>query len=233
MNLTPLQQAYRDSLEDSLFSRKEKRGMIRTLEAQHVDPHDLARLRSYIFDLARERISPHNIPALLDWLEIANKTLLVKTTPETQSEVYFSPQDDCAPEIIRHLESAQSRLRICVFTISDNRISEALAQRARDGIRVRIVTDNDKVYDYGSDIQRLAKVGRIDVRVDRTEHHMHHKFAVIDDARVITGSYNWTRSADEYNHENVLMTAEPAVVDAYSKEFERLWDAMRPLTFDL
>ena len=40
----------------------------------------------------------------------------------------------------------------------------------------------------------LAELG-VAVRIDRSEHHMHHKFALFDDAILATGSYNWTRSA--------------------------------------
>jgi phosphatidylserine/phosphatidylglycerophosphate/cardiolipin synthase-like enzyme len=68
----------------------------------------------------------------------------------------------------------------------------------------------------------------IDVRVDYTDHHMHHKFAVIDERTVMTGSYNWTRSAALYNHENILITGDKAIVKEYLKEFHRLWDVMKP-----
>jgi mitochondrial cardiolipin hydrolase len=218
-------QAYQSSLADSVFSRKEKQAIIQMLEKQHLDKHDLARLRSQIFDIARTHATAHNIPVILDWLEIANKTLLIEA--ESQSEVYFSPDDDCAPVIMRQLESATSAIRICVFTISDNRIADTIMQRARDGIRIQIITDDDKTYDYGSDIGRLAASG-LEVRVDYTRHHMHHKFAIIDEVCALTGSYNWTRSAEEHNHENLLITREKSVVDAYLTEFKRLWDIMKP-----
>lgn len=222
-----LLQAYQNSLTDNMFSRKEKQAVIDLLEQQHLDKHELARLRSEIFEIARQHATTQNLPVVLDWLEIANKTLSIETTSEPQSKVYFSPDDDCAPVIMRQLESAMSSIRICVFTISDNRLADTIIQRARDGIRVQIITDDDKTYDYGSDIGRLAASG-IEVRVDYTRHHMHHKFAVIDEAYTMTGSYNWTRSADEHNHENLLITQEKSVVDAYLVEFRRLWDIMKP-----
>jgi len=220
-------QTYQSSLSDNVFSRKEKQAVIHMLEKQHLDKHDLARLRSQIFDIAREHATTQNLPVILDWLEIANKTLLIEAKSGLQSAVYFSPDDDCAPVIMRQLESAMSAIRICVFTISDNRIADTIIQSARDNIRVQIITDNEKVYDYGSDIQRLVNAG-IDVRIDYTKHHMHHKFAIIDEVCAITGSYNWTRSADEYNHENILITREKSVVAAYLNEFTRLWDMMKP-----
>ena len=51
----------------------------------------------------------------------------------------------------------------------------------------------------------------------------HHKFALFDDALLLTGSFSWTRAASGETHENVLVTGEPALVAAYRGEFERLW----------
>jgi phosphatidylserine/phosphatidylglycerophosphate/cardiolipin synthase-like enzyme len=220
-------QQYKKSLADKVFSRKEKQAIIRLIREKHYDKHQLARLRSQIFDIARNYANEQNLPIIIDWLEIANKTLL-KDNQKTQStsEVYFSPGDACLHAIIGHLESAQSTLKICVFTISDNRISDTLIQCFRDGVQVRIITDNDKAYDRGSDIQRIAEAG-VEVRVDHTKHHMHHKFAIIDNRRVITGSYNWTHSAALYNQENILISDEKIVVTKYIQEFKRLWKKMK------
>jgi mitochondrial cardiolipin hydrolase len=92
-------------------------------------------------------------------------------------------------------------------------------------VPVRIITDNEKLLDQGSDIERFAKVG-IPIRIDRTEAHMHHKFALIDGKFVVTGSYNWTRSAAIYNMENVLVTSEAGVIEAYAREFLQMWVAL-------
>ena len=61
------------------------------------------------------------------------------------------------------------------------------------------------------------------VRMDSSENHMHHKFAVIDSKVLVNGSFNWTRSATDYNQENILVTDEPKLVSAYLEEFESLW----------
>jgi len=53
---------------------------------------------------------------------------------------------------------------------------------------------------------------------------MHHKFCIIDKTILITGSYNWTRSAAERNQENILVTTEEEVTKSYLREFEKLWD---------
>jgi cardiolipin hydrolase len=111
------------------------------------------------------------------------------------TKVYFSPGTDCLNAIIDNLKKARRRAKICVFTISDNRIVDAIKEMQLNGVNIKIISDNDKRYDKGNDIDYIASLG-IDVKIDTTSAHMHHKFAVIDDTITITGSYNWTRSAE-------------------------------------
>ena len=89
---------------------------------------------------------------------------------------------------------------------------------------IRIITDDDKTMDRGSDIEFLKNRGA-KVKMDDSPHHMHHKFALFDDELLLTGSYNWTRSASQYNQENILETNDPKAIDQYKREFERLRDA--------
>jgi cardiolipin hydrolase len=57
---------------------------------------------------------------------------------------------------------------------------------------------------------------------------MHHKFAVVDGRRLITGSLNWTLTAIQSNKENILVTEEPDLVLPFITEFQRLWDVNDP-----
>lgn len=141
------------------------------------------------------------------------------------SHAFFSPGDDCLNAIIKAIDDAEKTIKICVFTISDDRISDAILRAHQRGIHIRIITDNEKLHDAGSDIRELAVKG-IHVRIDKTRSHMHHKFAIFDEVRVLTGSYNWTRSAAMHNHENILVTDNLSIVQDYSREFDRLWESM-------
>jgi len=116
-------------------------------------------------------------------------------------------------------------MKICVFTISDDRIADAILRAYQRGVKIIIITDDHKLHDLGSDIKELAKLG-LDVWVDKTKSHMHHKFAIFDEVRVLTGSYNWTRSAAMYNHENIVITDNLSIVQDFSREFDRLWNDM-------
>jgi len=219
-----LAQVLERTFDDGVITKAERREVKALLAENHLERRDRDWLRSRIFDFAQAKVATHKPLQILEWLEQANKLLLDKTAPQHWNRVYFSPSEDCLAAIINLIKSATRSLDLCVFTISDNRISDAIVEAHTRGIKVRIVTDNDKMYDKGSDVMRMVEKG-VPTRVDRTDHHMHHKYAVIDGATTITGSYNWTRSAEKYNWENVLITNDPATAKPYLKEFERLWDA--------
>ena len=141
----------------------------------------------------------------------------------------FRPQvglNECEIQYLlpfRRVSGAQSSVDICVFTITDDRISNAIQAAHQRGVRTRIVTDDEKAFDRGSDIQRLEKAG-LDIRVDRSAYHMHHKFAIFDGRLLVTGSYNWTRSADEYNEENYVISGDQRLIHRYLEMFEKLWE---------
>jgi phosphatidylserine/phosphatidylglycerophosphate/cardiolipin synthase-like enzyme len=90
---------------------------------------------------------------------------------------------------------------------------------------VRVITDDTKADDVGSDVDRIAGAG-IPVRVDRSPCHMHHKFAVLDEATLLTGSYNWTRSAAAENQENLVVSDDVRLVSPFVATFERLWASL-------
>ena len=112
----------------------------------------------------------------------------------------------------------------------DDQLTSAVLDAHGRGVRVRIITDNDKAADLGSDADRFLQAG-IDLRVDRTEYHMHHKFAVFDGAVLLNGSDNWTRGAATNNEETFVVTANSRLVAIFSKTFEDLWQQFKTWPF--
>lgn len=213
------------SIKDTFFSKSEAKTLSQLIKRHVSKEEELKRLQSHVFNLANKTANSTNFNHVMKWLEQANSALTEAFNE--QSEVCFSPGGQCRGTIIEQIESATTKLDICVFTISDDYLSDALLHSFRKGVRVRVVTDNDKTLDMGSDIARLTRSG-IPVKMDSTRNHMHHKFAVVDESTLITGSYNWTRSATEFNHENILVTKETGLVKSYLTEFEKLWKEMIP-----
>ena len=69
---------------------------------------------------------------------------------------------------------------------------------------------------------RLSGAG-VPIRVDRTPHHMHHSFSVFDARTLLTGSYNWTRSAARDNEENIVVLSDRKLAAEFQRVFEELW----------
>ncbi len=219
----------RKTLEDFKVSRGEKRILKNLLREFDPDSRQQALIRHRIFEIAREEMLGPQAQGVIDWLEDMVKILdadSAQTGNEPQEhEIFFSPGDSCVRAIARLLERARQSVDICVFTITDDRITDAILD-ARNRLAVRIISDNDKAEDRGSDIERLARAG-ITVLVDDSEHHMHHKFAIFDKRTTLTGSYNWTRSAAQHNQENILVTHDTKIARTFQQEFDRLWQELQ------
>ncbi|KAF9084702.1 hypothetical protein BGX23_010311 [Mortierella sp. AD031] len=135
----------------------------------------------------------------------------------------FFPSEENFKQLIKTLDNAKKSLDICVYTITDDHLANAIIRAHERGVNVRIISDSEKSDDPGSDINRLRDNNNIPTRVDTSPSFMHHKFAVIDDALVINGSYNWTKGARFDNKENLTLTNSPKAVQGFKGEFERLW----------
>ena len=214
----------RQTLSDSRVTRTERQALRATLEQLRLADTQWDNYRHIAFDLAREELQGSPGGDVLDWLEEVVK--LLKPPEEcdqrVQSEAYFSPGNACRHRIRSLFQHARHTADVCVFTITDDEITETIFEAHRRGVRIRIITDNDKSFDTGSDIDRLA-AGGVEVRVDDSPHHMHHKFAIFDNNSLLCGSYNWTRSAARNNEENIVVLDDRDLLTRFSSLFEELW----------
>ncbi len=218
----------KDSFQTKEFSSSDRQALKKLISVKQPSAHELNVLRSELFGLIENQSNSADVVKLVNWIEGINKCLLPKQedvkTPENRC--YFSPGDDCENAIVSSIRNAKHSVKICVFTISENVISDAVVKAHKEGISVKIITDNDKLNDMGSDIRMLSKAG-IRIRIDQSSSHMLHKFCVVDKEVLLTGSYNWTKSAADRNQENILVTEDPKMVKSYLSEFEKLWDLFK------
>jgi phosphatidylserine/phosphatidylglycerophosphate/cardiolipin synthase-like enzyme len=221
-------QKFQQSLPDFRLSSDERRELLMQLAQAGMARAQRDALVSQLFELAQGQLGKGKDPAVMAWLRSATQILHDSMeSPEDEGKAFFSPGPDCLGTILHAIGTARRQLDICVFTISDDRIKNAILMRKEMGTKVRILTDNEKLLDEGSDIAALDKAG-IQIKVDRTTNHMHHKYALFDNRMVITGSYNWTRSAEAFNHENILVSENPIIISRFTSNFEKLWKEMKP-----
>lgn len=220
----------RKTLEDHKLSRTEKRALDEVIDEIAPNIEERAWLSNHAFDLAREEITGHENHRVLDWLEEVIKVIRHASAPDDHQgivEAHFTPQHNAVSRIESLFRTARRSVDICVFTITDDRLSSAIIKAFKQGIKIRIITDDEKSHDRGSDIDQFFHTG-IPIRTDHSEHHMHHKFAIFDKRLLLTGSYNWTRGAARSNQENFLIIDHPTLIKSYQETFERLWDKFEP-----
>jgi len=196
-------QLFKDSISDNVLIKSEKKGIQKLINQKGFSKREFDLIRSEVYKIAREHENRIPTQNLIDWLETATKLTLQEPSNEHElNRVFFSPGHECRSAIIQQIKNAQKTVEICVFTISDNEISDQIIKAHKKGISVKIITDDDKTMDLGSDIKAFLKAG-IPIKIDGARSLMHNKFCIVDQETILTGSYNWTNSAADRNFENI------------------------------
>ena len=146
---------------------------------------------------------------------------------EAAIETAFSPDDNVAARVLRSLDRAERQIEIMAFVFTSDPLAEAILAAHRRGVQVRGVFEAARIGDLGSDVERLRAAG-LPIRLDTNPNTMHHKAILIDGRLVITGSYNFTRSAEERNDENLLIIDSESINRTYLDQFEALYQAAVP-----
>lgn len=146
------------------------------------------------------------------------------TIAGTPVEIYFSPDDKVAKRIIALIQRAQESINFMAYNFTSNDIGNAIIQQAQAGVSVAGVMDENQVTSsQGTEYDTFKQAG-LDVRLDGNQNGlMHHKVIIIDQKIVITGSYNFTASAEGTNDENVLIIFSPQAAEKFMEEFQRMY----------
>lgn len=137
-----------------------------------------------------------------------------------KAEVRFSPGEDVGAFIVGHLQSARRVVRMQAYLFTDRRIANALLAARKRGVEVEIVGDAQQA--AGGGLPHLKALERAGARVWLDGEHAaaHDKVIVLDDAAVITGSYNYTVAAQSRNAENVVaISADAALAARFVQNF--------------
>ena len=120
------------------------------------------------------------------------------------------------------IEGAERQILVVVYKFDEPELLQALKAAMERGVQVRIVADGEEAGRKRSLIDDSQMLGVVARRWG--DGKLHAKFAVIDDDLVLSGSYNWTKSAADDNVELFLSSEEPEVVKEFTDLFESLWE---------
>ena len=129
-------------------------------------------------------------------------------------EVYFSPRNGATAAIVREIDRARSEIRIQAYSFTSAPIAQALLKAHTRGIRVEVILDkSQRTGKYSS--STFLMNARIPTYIDAEHAIAHNKIILIDRSVVITGSFNFTRAAEEKNAENLLIIRSAELVKPY------------------
>lgn len=135
---------------------------------------------------------------------------------------YFSPSDKVIAKLVAKVNGAQKSIKFMAFTYTQADLGNAMIAREKAGVKVQGVIENRGASQGALPALFCAK---IPVETDGNKYTMHHKVIIIDDHLVITGSFNFTQTADTANDDNVLIIDNAAVAQQYEAEFARVYSA--------
>ncbi len=136
-------------------------------------------------------------------------------------ENYFAPEDSVARRIVDILHNSRKSIRFAAFSFTDDDIGKAMVEAKRRGVEVVGVVEARGVRNKGSEYRRLKRAG-IPVFKDGNPYILHDKYIIVDDSIVITGSYNFSRSARKRNDENVVIFFKRWIAGEYLRDFGRI-----------
>lgn len=127
---------------------------------------------------------------------------------------------DCGAVAADAIAGARQSLLIQAYNFTESRIVEAIIAAHRRGVAVTLIVDKTSMRQRGEGVSAVRAAG-IPVFVDRKPRIAHNKVAVIDDAIVVTGSFNFSANAQCCNAENLLVVHSPELAAAYAANFAR------------
>lgn len=150
----------------------------------------------------------------------------VSGTNTAKVEYYFPRAGQKAqPQLISIIDSSQKTLDIAIYSLTDSKIGAAITRAHQRGVAVRVITDREQASGQyqKSLLKALVKAG-IPVKVDTHSGLMHLKVTIADRKIATTGSFNYTKSAEQSNDEVFVVLRDEKAAQDFDAEFETMWN---------
>ncbi len=158
----------------------------------------------------------------------ANTPYPTVTVGGTLVEVYFSPDDGTSARLVELIQGARQQVSFLAYSFTSDDIAAAMLARAAEGVQVSGVFEAEQERsNVGTEFDHLRSAG-LDVRLDGNPYNMHEKVIIIDGETVVTGSYNFSASAEDRNDENTLVIHNPEIAASFLAEFQRVFAVAQP-----
>jgi phosphatidylserine/phosphatidylglycerophosphate/cardiolipin synthase-like enzyme len=143
-------------------------------------------------------------------------------------DVLFSPGGGCQERVVAELGKAVKTIRMQAYTFTSSVVAAALRDAKERGVECEVILDSSNRTDKFS-AARIVREAGIPCLIDDSHTVANNKVIIIDDATLLTGSYNFTRAAEAANAENLLViTGMPQLLKAYADNYRTHREHGRP-----
>jgi phosphatidylserine/phosphatidylglycerophosphate/cardiolipin synthase-like enzyme len=140
-------------------------------------------------------------------------------SPATQYHVCFTPGQDCTAEIVDALSEARHSVYVQAYSFTSQPIAGALVAAKKRGVDVRVILDKSQFKAEKYSASTFLEHQDIPVWIDSRPAIAHNKIMILDGETVITGSFNFTKAAQEKNAENLLIIRDPGLAEQYANNW--------------
>jgi phosphatidylserine/phosphatidylglycerophosphate/cardiolipin synthase-like enzyme len=133
-------------------------------------------------------------------------------------QVYFSPHGGATEAVVRALGQATNSVFVQAYSFTSAPIARALVDAQRRGVKVQVILDKSQRTEKYSEADFLKNEG-VPTLIDPEHAIAHNKIMIIDGYLVLTGSFNFTKAAEENNAENLLVINDPVLAKRYSENW--------------
>ncbi len=141
---------------------------------------------------------------------------------------FFSPRGGCTDAVVNQIRQARQQILVQAYSFTSQPIAAALVEAHNRGVQVYIILDKSQKSEQYSGADYVANSG-IPTMIDSAHQIAHNKIMLIDGQTIITGSFNFTKNAEENNAENLLiLRGRPDLYQAYENNFRQHYGHSQP-----
>lgn len=143
---------------------------------------------------------------------------------ETSVEAYFAPEDGVLARLVDLVDGADESVYFMAYSFTSDALAQAMAAAAVRGVEVRGVLDRGQAASNTGGEYEFLRASGVQVRLDGEAGNLHNKLIIIDETLVVTGSYNFSRNAEERNDENLVVIWDSDLAAQYLEQFWTVWE---------
>lgn len=148
-------------------------------------------------------------------------TVSILTYSCPKIDVCFTPGQDCTTQIVDTIDNATLSILIQAYGFTSQPIVESLIRAKKRGVDIQVILDKTQIKSRYSVVKELLNEG-IPILIDYKPAIAHSKVIIIDNQKVITGSFNFTTAAQKRNAENLLIiNNHPTLVEKYVENWNK------------